>query len=100
MPAGPRTVRALPRFLKSKRRLPPDVQTAVDTQVKALLDTPLAGEPKTGALKGVRVFKFKVHDRQYLLAYHFFAKPNVLEVIDIGVHENFYRELHRYLDAR
>jgi mRNA-degrading endonuclease RelE of RelBE toxin-antitoxin system len=95
-----RTVRAVPRFLKSKRRLAPGVQAAVDAQVKALIDNPLAGEPKLGALKGVRVVKFNAEKRQYLLAYFFHPKPNVIEVLDVGVHENFYRDLDNYLADR
>ncbi len=95
-----RTVRAVPRFFKSKRRLTPAVQTEVDTQVKTLLDEPLKGEMKKGALKGVRVVKFKADDRQYLLAHYFFPKPNVIEILDVGVHENFYRGLEGYLEDR
>ncbi len=83
-----RTVRAVPRFFKSKRRLTPAVQTEVDTQVKTLLDEPLKGEMKKGALKGVRVTKFKADDRQYLL------------ILDVGVYENFYRGLEGYVEDR
>lgn len=93
-----RTVRAVPRFLKSKRRLPEAEQQEVDAQIRGLMDDPLKGEPKTGALKGVRIVKFKVGRQQYLLAYQFFPKPNVIEVLDVGVHENFYRDLQNYLD--
>lgn len=93
-------MRAAPRFLKSKRRLSPAAQTEVDTHVKALLDDPLKGEMKKGALRGVRVVKFKTDDRQYLLAYLFYAKPNVIEVLGVGVHENFYRDLQNYLTDR
>jgi len=96
----PRAIRAVPRFLKSKRRLPEPVQVETDAQVKAILDDPFIGEPKVGALRGVRVVKFKVGPQQYLLAYRFFSRPNVVEVIDVGPHENFYRGLQRYLDAR
>ena len=73
---------------------------AVDDAVRGLLTDPLAGEPKVGALKGVRVVKFKVGAQQLLLAYQFDAKRNVIEVLDAGPHENFYRELLKYLDAR
>jgi hypothetical protein len=31
-------------------------------------------------------------DRQYLLAYYFHAKPNIIEALDVAVHENFYRK--------
>jgi mRNA-degrading endonuclease RelE of RelBE toxin-antitoxin system len=95
-----RTVRAVPRFLKSKRRLPPAVQVDIDNQMQALLTNPLAGEPKAGALKGVRVVKFKARDRQYLLAYSFFPQRNAIEIRDVGVHENFYRDLQNYLKDR
>ncbi len=61
---------------------------------------PLKGEPKMGALKGVRVFKFKLAAQQFLLAYQFDARRNLVEVLDVGPHENFYRELQKYLDAR
>lgn len=96
----PRGIRAVPRFLKSKRRLPEPVQVETDARVKAILGDPFIGEPKVGALRGLRVVKFKVGPQQYLLAYRFFLRPNVVEVIDVGPHENFYRDLQRYLDAR
>ena len=95
-----RTVRAVPRFLKSKRRFPEAVQEEIDAQVRSLIENPLHGEPKAGALKGVRVAKFKINVRQYLLAYRFLAKPNVIELLDVGPHENFYRDLQQYLEAR
>ncbi len=95
-----RTVKAVPRFLKSKRGSLEAVQEEIDAQVRGLIENPLRGEPKAGALKGVRVAKFKINVQQYLLAYRFFAKPNVIELLDVGLHENFYRDLQKYLDAR
>lgn len=101
MPELPaRTVRAVPRFLKSKRRLLPRIQEEVDAQVRKLIGNPSEGELKIGALRGVRVLKFKVEVQQFLLAYLFFAKPNVIELLDVGVHENFYRDLQNYLGSR
>ena len=100
-PGGPeRTVTATPSFLKSKRRLREAVQLAVDAQVRKLVGDPLAGEPKVGALTGVRVVKFKVGPQQYLLAYRFLTKSNVVEMLDVGVHENFYRDLQGHLEGR
>jgi len=80
-----RTVRQVPRFAKSKRRLPPPIQEEIDRQVEVLLSEPHAGEPKRGALRGVRVVKFKAEDRQYLLAYLFDERKNVIEVLDASV---------------
>jgi hypothetical protein len=86
--------------MKSKRRLAEAVQEEVDARVRALIENPLQGEPKAGALKGVRVVKFKAGVQQHLLAYQFFAKPNVIELLDVGIHENFYRDLQTYQDSR
>lgn len=70
---------------------------ALDEQVKQLLENPLVGEMKAGALKGVRVLKFKLGPLQLLLAYAFNERRNVVELLDVGPHENFYRDLERYL---
>jgi ParE-like toxin of type II ParDE toxin-antitoxin system len=101
-PPGKPTRQALqaPRFATSKPRLPPSAQLTVDQAVKGLLADPLAGEPKVGAFKGVHVAKFKVGAQQLLLAYQFDSKRNTIEALDVGPHENFYRELQKYLDAR
>ena len=95
-----RTVVQAPRFGRSKKRLPAAAQLQIDEAVKGLLADPLSGEPKIGALKGVRVIKFKVGPQQLLLAYQFDAKRKSIEVLDVGPHENFYRELQKYLAAR
>lgn len=97
---GERVVLEAPRFSKSKRRLPDEAQLIVDKQVSKLIEDPLKGEPKAGALKGVRVFKFKLAVQRFLLAYQFDEKRNVIEVLDVAPHENFYRDLQRYLEAR
>jgi hypothetical protein len=47
-------------------------------------DNPLIGEMKTGALKGVRVLKFKLGPLQLLLAYEFNERRNVVELLDVG----------------
>ncbi len=99
-PARARTVTAVPRFVKSKRRLTEASQKELDAQVKRLIESPFLGDPKVGALKGVRVVKFKAESHQYLLAYQFFPKQNVIQVLDVGVHENFYRDLQTYLKRR
>jgi mRNA-degrading endonuclease RelE of RelBE toxin-antitoxin system len=95
-----RTVVQAPRFGRSKKRVSAAAQLLIDEAVKGLLADPLGGEPKIGALKGVRVIKFKFGPQQLLLAYQFDAKRNMIEVLDVGPHENFYRELQKYLDAR
>ena len=95
-----RTVVQAPRFGRSKKRLPAAAQLQIDEAVKGLLADPLSGEPKIGALKGMRVIRFKVGPQQLLLAYQFDAKRKSIEVLDVGPHESFYRKLQKYLDAR
>jgi hypothetical protein len=41
------------------------------------------------------VHKFKVQKTLYLLAYHFLGED--LELIMLGPHENYYRDLEKYL---
>ncbi len=98
--AGDRIVEQSTRFAKAKRRLHERGQLALDDQVKKLTEDPLAGQPKTGALAGVRVIKFKVGRTQYLLAYEFNERRNVVQLLDLGTHENFYRDLEEYVDSR
>lgn len=99
-PKPPRSILQAPRFGKAKRRLPAKGQLAVDGAVKEILADPLIGEPKMGPLKGVRVYKFKTGPTQFLLAYQFDDRRNVVELLDVGPHENFYKDLKDYLDAR
>lgn len=95
-----RTVQQSTRFGKAKRRLGPKGQLALDQEVKAIFENPLVGEMKTGALKGVRVLKFKLGPLQLLLAYEFNERRNAIELLDVGPHENFYRDLEGYLKER
>ena len=44
--------------------------------------------------------KFKVGPQQLLLAYHFDSRRNVVQLLDVSPHENFYRDLQRYLAER
>lgn len=95
-----RTVEQSTRFGKAKRRLPPKGQLALDEQVRKIVENPLVGAMKAGALKGVRVVKFKIGPLQLLLAYEFNERYNVVELLDVGPHENFYRDLESYRKGR
>ncbi|MPZ14410.1 MAG: type II toxin-antitoxin system RelE/ParE family toxin [Chloroflexi bacterium] len=92
-----RELLAAPRFRKSKRKLPAPAQHAIDNAVRGVLANPLSGEQKSGALASVRVVKIKVGRLQLLLAYQFDNESNCVELLDVAPHENFYRDLQRYL---
>jgi hypothetical protein len=99
-PKPTRSVEQSMRFGKAKRRLPAKGQLALDSEVRKILEHPLVGEMKMGALKGVRVLKFKLGPLQLLLAYEFNERRNVVGLLDVGPHENFYRDLESYLKER
>jgi len=71
---------------------------ALDKQILKIVETPSIGTEKKGDLRGVYIYKFTVKSTQYLLSYRFIR--NDLELIMIGPHENYYRDLKSYLKAR
>ena len=70
----------------------------LDGEIRKIIDNPSIGSEKKGDLRGVFVHKFKIQTNQYLLAYRFFGEN--LELIMIGMHENYYRDLKSYLRTR
>ena len=70
----------------------------LDDQIRKIIDDPSIGSEKKGDLRGVYVHKFKLQTVQYLLAYRFVGEN--LELIMIGPHENYYRDLKSYLKSR
>lgn len=67
----------------------------LDRQVKLIVEDPIIGIEKKGDLRGVYIHKFKLKTAQYLLSYRFVSEN--LELIMIGPHQNYYRDLKRYL---
>ncbi len=70
----------------------------LDEEISKILNNPSIGSEKKGDLRGVHVHKFKIEAQQYLLAYRFIG--NDLELIMIGPHENYYRDLKNYLKRK
>ena len=70
----------------------------LDGEIHRIIDNPSIGSEKRGELRGVFVHKFKIHILKYLLAYRF-NKKNI-ELIMIGPHKNYYRDLKSYLKNR
>jgi len=83
--------RKVKKFTKQEKR-------SLDKQIQKIADNPAIGSEKRGDLRGVFVHKFKIKHSQYLLS-HRFAEEN-LELIMIGPHENYYRDLKSYLKSR
>ena len=88
-------VRQSPYFRRAYKKLHPNQVKPIDEAVRHIMADPECGEEKRGDLAGVRVYKFRVRDRQFLLAYEFDAEN--LSLLALGVHENFYRDLKKGL---
>ena len=85
-------------FEQRVKRFSKAQKLALDEQVLRIARNPGAGTEKRGDLRGVFVHKFKIRDVQYLLAYR--VKEQRLELIMIGPHQNYYRDLKRYLGKK
>jgi len=71
---------------------------SLDQEIKLIAEDPAIGEEKKGDLRDVFVHKFKLETTQYLLAYR--KVGGDLELVMIGPHENYYRDLKQYLKNR
>ncbi len=85
------------RLKKVLRKLPRWLQAELDAEIERISNDPLIGELKHGDLAGVRVHKFNYQGTQYLIAYLTDEKEETVTIVAIGPHENFYRDLKRYL---
>jgi mRNA-degrading endonuclease RelE of RelBE toxin-antitoxin system len=87
-----------PSFAKHIKKFKRSQKEHLDHQIRLIIENPQIGDEKKGDLKGVFVQKFKIDNLQYLLSYRF--KKDLLELIMIGPHENYYRNLKSYLKYR
>lgn len=81
------------QFKKVVKKLPRQAKLIVDNEVKKLSKTPLIGEQKKGDLSYLRVHKFKITNKEYLLGYVYEENIVTLTLLKLGSHENFYRDL-------
>ncbi len=84
-----------PVFAKQKKKLPKQQIKNLDKAVKCIIRTPTIGDLKVGDLQGIQVYKFKLNNQQILLAYE--VIDSTLFLCTFGSHENFYRDLKKYL---
>ncbi|MCK5035249.1 MAG: type II toxin-antitoxin system RelE/ParE family toxin [Candidatus Sabulitectum sp.] len=83
-------------FARSVRKFHRHEKKALDDEIRKIIGNPESGQGKRGELKGVFVHKFKIYTTLYLLSYKL-NDPKTLELIMIGPHENFYRDLENYI---
>lgn len=82
-------------FARAVKKMHPNQKQALDKAVKAILKSPEAGGFKKGDLAWLRVYKYQASGQQYLLGYSYDAEGQVIALVAIGPHENFYRDIKR-----
>ncbi len=80
-------------FRHSYKKLKANQIKPVNDAIHHILSDPPCGEKNKCYLAGVLVYKFRVQDQQFLLAYEY--NKETLFLLAIGVHENFYRDLKK-----
>lgn len=86
-------------FEKKVKKFNEKEKNELDNEIKQIIQNPLIGTEKKGDLRGVFVHKFNLQNQLYLLSYRF-TKEESLELIMIGPHENYYRDLKTYLNSK
>ena len=80
------------KFVKKQTR---PLQLVIEDEVEKIAFNPDIGKVKKGDLTGFRVQTFSYGSQKFLIAY--FIQGDEILFYKIGPHENFYRELKKYL---
>jgi len=84
-------------FEQKVKKLRKTQKLLLDQQIKRIVEDPNIGTEKKGDLRGIFIHKFKIKTIQYLLAYRIVDEN--LELITIGPHQNYYRDLKKYIKS-
>jgi hypothetical protein len=87
------TIKQMPAFKRTYKKFYSPEKAKVNDAIRAIIKDPKIGQEKKGDLAGVFVHKFKIHNKQMLLAYEWDPRQRLL--LGLGVHENFYRDLKK-----
>ncbi len=93
--ANTKRILQTPSFKKAVKKLKPNQKKDLDSAIKTLMEDPTLGEQKKGDLSFLRVHKFKMSKQLTLLGYSFNDGTLTLELMTLGSHENFYRDIKR-----
>lgn len=83
-------------FKKAVKKLHKNQKADLDAAVKELMEDPLIGEQKKGDLAFLRVYKFDMAKQLTLLGYSYEEGTITLELVALGSHENFYRNVKKH----
>ena len=91
--AKAKSVSQTPTFKKAVKKFKRNQKKELDTAVEEIMAKPALGEQKKGGLAFLRVYKFKMNKQLTLLGYSFDDGALTLELMALGSHENFYRDI-------
>lgn len=83
---------AFKKFVKKQAR---PFQLVIEDEAEKIHKNPDMGEEKKGDLSGLRIHKFTFRKQEYLVAYK--VQDASITAYMIDTHENFYRNLKRYI---
>ena len=84
-------------FARSARRLHTNQAISLENCIDKICADPTIGENKKGDCLGVKVYKFHMINQLTLLAYKYNELKKEIILLDVGSHENFYRNLKKQL---
>ncbi|OZS42177.1 type II toxin-antitoxin system RelE/ParE family toxin [Photobacterium sanguinicancri] len=85
------------RFTKAldNLRLSDELQEIVDDEIDKVVDNPDLGTQKKGDLSYLWVHKFRLNGQEVLLGYSWLDDKIELYLLNLGSHENFYKEMKK-----
>ncbi|GAA6171577.1 hypothetical protein NBRC116592_12470 [Colwellia sp. KU-HH00111] len=86
-----------PIFKRTVKKLHKNQKIELDNAIRELIKDPLIGEQKKGDLSFLRVYKFKMTKQLTLLGYSYEDGNVTLELLTLGSHENFYRDIKKLI---
>ena len=84
-----------PLFARQKKKLKKNHIKKIDDAIKTIMANPAIGIAKSGDLQRIQIYKYKFGNNLILLTYE--VNENTLYLYTFGSHQNFYRELSKYL---
>lgn len=85
-------------FGKKVKKFKKKEKLELDNAVKEIAKNPSIGTEKKGDLRGIFIYKFKISKTVFLLSYRMVGED--VELITVGPHENYYRDLKLYVKKR
>ena len=82
-------------FQSKLKKLHKNQRLELETAIKTICKNPMVGTKKKGDLAEVYVYKFNLNNSLHLLAYMWNEEEELMTLLQLGAHENFYRDLKR-----